>query len=68
MPCNEIMERLQAAGISTRPGIHAVHMLGYYKEKFGLQKGYPGVHDCNNHSMAIPPAQQNESRRLHVRG
>ncbi len=24
------MERLQEAGISTRPGTHAVHMLGFY--------------------------------------
>ncbi|HTA63323.1 MAG TPA: DegT/DnrJ/EryC1/StrS family aminotransferase, partial [Bacteroidia bacterium] len=27
---NEIMEKLQQMGISTRPGTHAPHMLGYY--------------------------------------
>jgi dTDP-4-amino-4,6-dideoxygalactose transaminase len=55
MPRNAIMERLLAAGIATRPGTHAVHMLGYYREKFGLQTDdYPGARDCNDHSMAIP--------------
>jgi dTDP-4-amino-4,6-dideoxygalactose transaminase len=52
---NDIMERLQQAGISTRPGTHAVHMLDYYKNRFGLQPDdYPGARDCNNLSMAIP--------------
>jgi dTDP-4-amino-4,6-dideoxygalactose transaminase len=55
MPRNEIMERLQAAGIATRPGTHAVHMLGYYKERFGLAAvDYPGAQDCDTHTMAIP--------------
>ena len=34
---NEIMERLQEAGISTRPGTHAVHMLGFYTDKYNIQ-------------------------------
>jgi len=55
MPRNDIMERLQGAGIATRPGTHAVHMLGYYKDKFGLAAtDYPGAQDCDMHSMAIP--------------
>lgn len=55
MPRNELMEKLQQAGISTRPGTHAVHMLGYYREKYGLNDSdYPVARDCNNHSMAIP--------------
>jgi perosamine synthetase len=56
-PCkrNEIMEKLQQAGISTRPGTHAVHMLDFYKDKFGLHPdNYPGARDANNFSMAIP--------------
>ena len=36
---NEIMEALQEQGISTRPGTHAVHMLGYYRESFGFRPG-----------------------------
>jgi perosamine synthetase len=52
---NEIMEKLQQAGISTRPGTHAVHMLDFYKDKFGLKADdFPGARDANNFSMAIP--------------
>jgi perosamine synthetase len=52
---NEIMERLQAQGIATRPGTHAVHMLGYYRDRFGFKpETYPGSRDCNDNTMAIP--------------
>jgi len=55
MPRNEIMERLQSKGVSTRPGTHAVHMLGLYQERFGLEADdYPAARDCNDYSMAIP--------------
>ena len=55
MPRNEIMERLQAAGVATRPGTHAVHMLGYYKERFNLNPDdLPGARDCDTNTMAIP--------------
>ena len=55
MPRNDIMERLQAAGIATRPGTHAVHMLGYYRDRFGFNQGdYPGARDCDANTMAIP--------------
>jgi len=54
-PRNDIMEELQRAGVSTRPGTHAVHMLGYYRERFGLQPGdFPGARDCDANTMAIP--------------
>lgn len=52
---NEIMEKLQQQGISTRPGTHAVHMLGFYENKYNLKADdYPGARDANNYSMAIP--------------
>jgi len=55
LPRNEIMERLQALGVSTRPGTHAVHMLGYYQERFGLKADdFPGARDCDQNTMAIP--------------
>lgn len=55
MKRNDVMEKLQQAGISTRPGTHAVHMLDYYREKMNLsQDDFPGARDCNNFSMAIP--------------
>ena len=49
------MEYLQDNGVSTRPGTHAVHMLGYYAEKYGLQPSdFTGAELANNCSMAIP--------------
>lgn len=52
---NAIMEQLQARGISTRPGTHAVHMLGYYRERFGIRPDdFPGARDCDTNTMAIP--------------
>jgi perosamine synthetase len=55
MPRNEIMNALYAKGIHTRPGTHAVHMLGLYREKFGFTPDhFPGARDCDRYSMAIP--------------
>jgi perosamine synthetase len=55
MPRNEIMARLHALGISSRPGTHAVHMLGYYRDRFGFQpEDFPAARDCERNSMAIP--------------
>ncbi|CAN0618922.1 Spore coat polysaccharide biosynthesis protein SpsC [Burkholderia multivorans] len=55
LPRNEIMQRLQAMGISTRPGTHAVHMLNYYRDRFGYRpEDFPAARDCNDLSMAIP--------------
>ena len=55
MSRNDIMEKLQEQGISTRPGTHAVHMLNYYKDKYGIQASdYPGAQAANDYSMAIP--------------
>ena len=56
-PCsrNEIMERLQDAGISTRPGTHAIHMLGFYRKKYSIQpQDYPGSQIANDKSISIP--------------
>jgi dTDP-4-amino-4,6-dideoxygalactose transaminase len=49
------MEVLQSKGISTRPGTHAVHMLGLYSQKLGLTPNdFPIARDCDRFSMAIP--------------
>ncbi|PPJ63042.1 DegT/DnrJ/EryC1/StrS family aminotransferase [Cuspidothrix issatschenkoi] len=59
---NEIMEILQQKGISTRPGTHAIHLLGYYQNKFGFKsEDYPKARDCDHFSMAIPLHNQMES-------
>lgn len=55
MPRNKMMQELQDHGISTRPGTHAVHMLGYYSKKYNISPDdFPGAKACNNNSMAIP--------------
>jgi dTDP-4-amino-4,6-dideoxygalactose transaminase len=68
MPRNRIMEELHAAGIATRPGTHAVHMLGYYRDRFGwAPDDYPAARDCDRHSMAIPlHNRMSEDYFLHV--
>jgi dTDP-4-amino-4,6-dideoxygalactose transaminase len=49
------MEKLEARGIATRPGTHAVHMLGYYRDRFGIVEGdFPGARDADRFSLAIP--------------
>ena len=55
MPRNAIMEYLQKCGISTRPGTHAIHKLGYYSQRFNLKPtDFPGARDCDEQTMAIP--------------
>lgn len=55
LPRNEIMELLQRQGISTRPGTHAVHMLGAYVSRYGFKPSdFPGAFAADQYSMAIP--------------
>ncbi|WP_057882126.1 DegT/DnrJ/EryC1/StrS family aminotransferase [Tsuneonella troitsensis] len=55
MPRNAMMDRLKELGVATRPGTHAVHMLGYYRENFGTHPDqFPGARDSDANSMAIP--------------
>jgi dTDP-4-amino-4,6-dideoxygalactose transaminase len=55
MPRNDIMDILQQKGIATRPGTHAVHMLTFYKEKYGIKsEDFPGAKACDENTMAIP--------------
>jgi len=52
---DEIMEYLHGLGIATRPGTHAVHMLGFYVEKFGFKPSdFPNSRDCYENTLAIP--------------
>jgi perosamine synthetase len=54
-PRNEIMQALQDRGIATRPGTHALHLLGYYRRSFGYARDdFPAAADCDAQSMAIP--------------
>jgi dTDP-4-amino-4,6-dideoxygalactose transaminase len=55
MPRNAIMAELHDMQVDTRPGTHAVHMLGYYRERFGTTPDdLPGARDCERNTMAIP--------------
>lgn len=55
MKRNELMEYLQQNGVSTRPGTHAVHMLGYYARTYNIKpQDFPGAFAANEYSMSIP--------------
>jgi dTDP-4-amino-4,6-dideoxygalactose transaminase len=46
---------LQARGIATRQGTHAVHALGFYRKKFGLApEDCPMAWKADRQSMALP--------------
>jgi perosamine synthetase len=52
---NGLMEYLQQNGVSTRPGTHAVHMLGYYARTFDIKPtDFPGAYAANEYSISIP--------------
>ena len=52
---NEVMEMLEKEGIATRPGTHAIHLLGFYAKKYELQPhDFPNALIANETSMAIP--------------
>jgi len=55
LPRNAIMEALLEAGVDTRPGTHAIHLLGFYRERFGYAPDdLPVARACDLHSMALP--------------
>lgn len=52
---NRIMESLGKAGIQTRPGTHAVHRLGYYAEKYGIEPDrFPVAAACEDTTITLP--------------
>lgn len=52
---NAWMDRLQGSGISTRPATHAVHMLTYYRDKYGLKPAdFPNAWAANDCSISLP--------------
>jgi dTDP-4-amino-4,6-dideoxygalactose transaminase len=55
MSRNAIMGALEKKGIAARPGTHAVHMQGFYRERFALKPDdFPGARACAEQTMAIP--------------
>lgn len=66
---NEVMRHLAAKDISTRPGTHAVHRLGYYAKKYGLKpEAYPNATLCEDTSITLPifPGMTDEQQDLIV--
>lgn len=52
---NRIMEHLQAANIQTRPGTHAVHRLGYYKNRYGhVAEDFPNAVLAEDTTITLP--------------
>ena len=52
---NQLMQRLQESGISTRPGTHALHTLGVYRDRLGLSPDdFPGARLSAETSLALP--------------
>jgi dTDP-4-amino-4,6-dideoxygalactose transaminase len=52
---NALMERLEDRGIATRQGTQAVHVLGYYRRKYGLQPAdCPNAYLADRLSLALP--------------
>lgn len=52
---DDIMDSLHACGVQSRPGTHAVHMLKYYRQRFGYQpEDFPVSRACAEWTLAIP--------------
>lgn len=52
---NILLQKLEEMGIATRQGTHAVHMLGYYKNRFGyLPEDYGNAYACDRLSVTLP--------------
>lgn len=52
---NRLLKALEDIGISTRQGTHAVHTLGYYRDRFGYTpQDFPHAWACDRLSIALP--------------
>jgi perosamine synthetase len=52
---NDVMAALAAQKIQTRPGTHAVHRLGYYKNKYGWrQEQFPNAALAEDTTITLP--------------
>ena len=52
---NKLLEKLDNIGIATRQGTHAVHMLGYYKNRFKyVPEDFLNAYACDRLSITLP--------------
>ena len=65
---NSLMDSLETAGIATRPGTHAVHMLGYYREKYSIEPvDFPNAYLADQLTVTLPLyAQMTEDEQGYV--
>ena len=50
-----LMKHLNTADISSRPGTHSVHQLGYYSRKYGYRpEDYPNAWMAHNSAITLP--------------
>ncbi|MBV8159821.1 MAG: DegT/DnrJ/EryC1/StrS family aminotransferase [Acidimicrobiia bacterium] len=55
LPRNDLMERLHARGVSTRPGTHAVTELGFYRKRFPQPLGACArAAELEHRTLALP--------------
>jgi len=55
LPRDEIMRRLHLAGIGARAGTHAIHELGYYRDRYGLKPAdCPGASELYARTISLP--------------
>ena len=56
---NNMLQTLEDIGIATRQGTHAVHMLGYYRNRFGYKpEDLPNAYACDHLSITLPVYMQ----------
>ena len=65
---NRLMLSLEEIGISTRQGTHAVHTLGYYKDRFSLNKEHCiNAYRADRLSLTLPLyVQMSEDDQIYV--
>lgn len=60
---NALLAGLEQEGVATRQGTHAVHLLDYYKKRFGyVPKDYLNAYACDRLSIALPLYAQMEEK------
>jgi dTDP-4-amino-4,6-dideoxygalactose transaminase len=65
---NAFMAALESAGVATRPGTHAVHMLDYYRERYSLRpEDFPNAYIADRLSVTLPLyAQMTDEEQQYV--
>ena len=65
---NRLLQKLEDTGIATRQGTHAIHMLGYYKNRFGyVPEDFPNAYACDHLSITLPLyVQMSDEDQYHV--